>query len=218
MATPYFQIRRQSVASTQDVALEELDDLPVLVLATEQSLGRGRSGAEWMNASRALAASLAIRLHEADQRPFSLMAGLAALKVAVGSCLKWPNDVMIRDRKVGGILVERSGEVVVIGLGMNLWWPKPPEAMGGIYSDDPGEETYAELGGLWGAELMNLIETDGWPIDEYRERCATLGRQITWTPFGQGEAVDIGEDGALIVETAAGKESLRSGVVREVRG
>ena len=57
MATPYFQLRLERVPSTQDVARERLAELPLLVMAGEQSEGRGRSGAGWMTADRALAAS-----------------------------------------------------------------------------------------------------------------------------------------------------------------
>ncbi|HEU4894312.1 MAG TPA: biotin--[acetyl-CoA-carboxylase] ligase, partial [Acidimicrobiia bacterium] len=61
MATPYFQLRLERVPSTQDVARERLAELPVLVLASGQSQGRGRSGSSWLTADRALAASLAWR-------------------------------------------------------------------------------------------------------------------------------------------------------------
>ncbi|MEA1903072.1 MAG: biotin--[acetyl-CoA-carboxylase] ligase [Actinomycetota bacterium] len=218
MATPYFQIRRDSVPSTQDVARQEAGRLPVLVLAKEQTAGRGRSGAEWLTAPRALAASLALRLPESDQRPFSLMAGVAATRAVGEAGLKWPNDLFLGDLKVGGILVERSGEIAVVGLGLNLWWPDPPSGMTGISLDDPGENRYAEIGALWGAELMRMIDGDGWPIDEYRERCVTLGREVTWKPQGEGRAVGIADDGGLIVETESGTEVLHSGVVSEVRG
>lgn len=218
MATPYFQFRYDTVPSTQDIARDHIEDLPVLVQATGQSEGRGRTGSEWINADRALAASLAIRLPESDQRPFSLMAGVAAVRANDRASLKWPNDVMVDDFKVGGILVERSGEVVVIGLGLNLWWPDAPAGAGDLYEEDPGPEKHAEIGGLWGAELMRLIDADGWPLDEYRSTCATLGEEISWDPGGSGRAVDVASDGGLIVEMADGEtRTLYSGRVSLVR-
>jgi BirA family transcriptional regulator, biotin operon repressor / biotin---[acetyl-CoA-carboxylase] ligase len=120
-------------------------------------------------------------------------------------------------RKVGGILVERSGDVTVIGLGLNLWWPSAPEGMGALFDEDPGEEAHAEIGALWGAELMEAIDNTGWPIDDYREMCDTIGRDITWEPDGSGRAVDIAVDGALLVETSHGVESLHSGAVSHIR-
>lgn len=217
MATPYFQMRLDRVPSTQDVARDELKDLPLLVLARAQTAGRGRGGAAWMTADRAVAASLAFGHDVAESRPLSLMAGLAAVRSTSNTSLKWPNDVVIDGSKVGGILVERSEGMTVIGVGLNLWWPDPPEGMGALFADDPGEEAYAELGALWGAELMELLDGDGWPIDAYRDVCITLGREITWEPGGEGRAVDIAADGALVVETRSGEESIYSGAVRHVR-
>ncbi|HSM43885.1 MAG TPA: biotin--[acetyl-CoA-carboxylase] ligase [Acidimicrobiia bacterium] len=217
MATPYFQLRMKRVPSTQDVARDKLDELPLLVVAAEQTEGRGRSGAEWLTADRALAASLAFHHADVEERPLSLMAGVAAVRATEGTSLKWPNDVMSGEEKVGGILVERSGDVTVIGLGLNLWWPSAPEGMGALFDEDPGEDAHAEIGALWGAELMEAIEDAGWPIDAYRDVCDTIGRDITWEPDGSGRAVDVAPDGALLVETSHGIESLHSGAVRHVR-
>lgn len=203
--------------STQDVARERLEDLPVLVLASGQTRGRGRSGADWLTADRALATSLAFHHAEGEERPLSLMAGVAALRATEGTSLKWPNDVVADHAKVGGILVERSGDTTVIGLGLNLWWPSAPEGMGALFTQDPGEEAHAEIGALWGAELMEAIDGEGWQIDEYRRACATIGRDITWEPDGAGRAVDVADDGALVVETSTGRETLHSGAVSHVR-
>jgi len=205
------------VASTQDVARDKLEDLPVLILATGQSEGRGRSGAAWLTADRALAASLAFRHPDGDTRPYSLMAGVAAVRATSGTTLKWPNDVLVDGAKVGGILVERSGDVTVIGLGLNLWWPSAPEGMAALYTEDPGGAEYARIGSLWGAELMESIEAEGWPISEYRRACTTIGRDIDWEPGGSGRAVEVADDGALIVETPDGRETIQSGAVRHVR-
>ncbi len=203
--------------STQDVAREEIDDLPVLVVARGQTAGRGRSGAEWRDADRALAASVAFRHESKDQRPISLMAGVAAARSCSGVGLKWPNDVLEAASKVGGILVERSSEVTVVGFGLNLWWPGAPAGMGAIFDSDPGPEEHARIGALWAAHLMELIANPGWPIDEYREVCVTLGKEITWEPDGEGQALDVASDGSLIVATPSGREHLHSGAVHHIR-
>jgi BirA family biotin operon repressor/biotin-[acetyl-CoA-carboxylase] ligase len=145
------------------------------------------------------------------------MAGIAAVRATGGTSLKWPNDVMVGESKAGGILVETSGDVTTVGLGLNLWWPDAPDGMTSLYQEDPGESRYAEIGGLWGAELIEQIDEAGWRIDDYREVCVTLGRQVTWEPGGGGLAVDIAPDGALIVETPSGREAIYSGAVRHVR-
>ena len=203
--------------STQDVARERLGDLPVLVLAGEQTEGRGRSGAGWITADRALAVSFAWRSEKGDDRPFSLMAGVAAVRAVPGARLKWPNDVLIAGEKAGGILVERSSGVTVVGLGLNLWWAEPDLGMTALYETDPGDHAHVEVGSMWGANLVELIDSGGWPVDEYREACVTIGHEIQWEPDGRGKAVDVAEDGALKVETVDGVEMLYSGSIRHVR-
>ena len=218
MATPYLQIFTSDVPSTQDLAREKLESLPVAVIASSQSEGRGRSGSRWDNADRALAVSVAWSGDDQDRRPFSLMAGVAAVRALKGgSVLKWPNDVMKGESKVGGILVERSGSVVVAGLGLNLFWAEPPEGAGAVFDQDPGAESHREIGALWVAELMAQVEADGWPAPEYREACTTLGKSITWEPNGEGIAAGISESGALLVTTESGIKEIHAGAVRHVR-
>jgi len=219
MATPYWQLRRDEVPSTQDLARRELGSIPVVVIAAAQTAGRGRSGSGWLTAPRALAVSVAYRATSEEDRPISLTAGVAgsrALGAMVG--LKWPNDLEMGDAKVGGILVEQSDGVVVVGMGLNLWWPDPPEGVGALHEDDPGAERHAEIGALWAAELLSLLRVEGWPIDEYRQACVTLGRDISWEPDGSGRAVDVSETGALMIEDDSGLREIHSGAVRHVRG
>ena len=218
MATPYLQIRQDEVPSTQDLAREALDDLPVAVIAKRQTAGRGRSGSEWVTAPRALAVSVAFRTPADDMRPISLMAGVAAARALGTIRLKWPNDLVVGRDKVGGILVERSDVVVVVGLGLNLWWPESPDGVSHVCEAEPSEHYHAEIGGLWVAELMSLARQPGWPIREYRDLCDTLGRAIEWEPDGSGNAVDVDDEGALIVETSGGTESIVAGAVRHITG
>lgn len=218
MATPYLQLKHDEVRSTQDLARSELDELPVLVLARSQSEGRGRFGARWETAPRGVAASLALRVSEGERRPMSLMAGVAAVRALDVVTLKWPNDIMVGEVKSGGILVERTGDIVVIGMGLNLWWPDAPNGFGAMHQADPGEEASAQTGALWGAELMRLLDEPDWPIEEYRRHCQSLGRAITWEPDGSGKAIDVDEGGGLIVEVDGDRTVVSSGAVRHVRG
>jgi len=218
MATPYLQFRREEVSSTQDEARLMLGALPVVVMARCQTAGRGRSGSSWITAPRAVAVSAAFEVAVDDDRPFSLMAGVACLRAVDAVSLKWPNDILLGDRKVGGILVERSGQEVVAGMGLNLWWPGAPDGMGAVGEEDPGEGAQAEFGGLWAAEFLHLVSREGWPKEEYVARCATVGRQITWEPDGAGFAVDVSDDGALVVEQAGTRRSIVAGAIRHLRG
>jgi BirA family biotin operon repressor/biotin-[acetyl-CoA-carboxylase] ligase len=218
MATPYLQIFTEDVPSTQDLAGNRLAEVPVAVIAARQSQGRGRYGSVWENADRSLAVSVAWHTESDDHRPFSLMAGVAAVRsLDQGTALKWPNDVTRSEKKIGGILVERSEGKAVAGLGVNLFWSEPSEGAGALFEHDPGDVAYRELGALWVAEFLSLVGSDGWPIEEYRAMCSTLGREITWEPNGAGIAAGINHSGALLVETSRGIEEIHAGAVRHVR-
>jgi BirA family biotin operon repressor/biotin-[acetyl-CoA-carboxylase] ligase len=145
------------------------------------------------------------------------MAGVAAARAIPGVRLKWPNDLMTDRGKVGGILVEVAGGVVVIGMGVNIWWPDPPDGVAALRDSDPGDEAHALIAGLWAAELFALVEAEGWPMDEYRRLCETIGRLVTWEPDGAGRAVDISPEGGIIVEIDGRRETITSGTVSHVR-
>jgi biotin-(acetyl-CoA carboxylase) ligase len=149
----------------------------------------------------------------------SLLAGIAAGRVLPIE-LKWPNDLMIGSNKVGGILVEGAGDVVTVGMGVNLWWPDPPEAMAGVFEDDPGDGLALRLAESWVAEMLALLDSgpEKWPVAEYRQKCQTLGRVISWKPDGAGTAIDVEPDGGLRVRRSNGTvEVIRTGEVRRVR-
>ena len=189
-----------------------------MVISSGQTQGRGRSGAEWVTAPRALAVSMALEVELDENRPLSLMAGVAISRSLDEVKLKWPNDVLVEGEKVGGILVERNDQIVVAGLGLNLYWPEAPSHFGALYQSDPGPDRHGEIGALWAAELMTLIDDEGWPLGEYREECTTIGCDITWEPNGRGRVVDVLESGELAVDTDEGRTSIRSGAVSHVRG
>ncbi len=113
--------------STQDVLRGS--DLPegAVAVAEQQTAGRGRSGRAWQSqTSAAILMSVLLRPERGIELPqLSLVAGLAvaealAAEVGVTALIKWPNDVVIRDRKVAGILLETDGDVVVCGIGINV--------------------------------------------------------------------------------------------------
>ena len=225
MRRPYETVVLERTTSTQDEVRRRIGDLPMLVVADHQTRGRGRSGAGWVNAPRALAASIGFRpLWASSSWPLiTLLAGVAALRSlgdpAAGLTLKWPNDLMRGDDKLGGILTEASGELVVVGWGTNLHWPDPPVGKGAVYRSDPGRDAALGIAGRWAEDLLGLMagDPDDWPHDDYRRRCSTIGREVTWNPSGRGRAVDISQEGGLVVATPGGRITLVSGAVSEVR-
>jgi BirA family transcriptional regulator, biotin operon repressor / biotin---[acetyl-CoA-carboxylase] ligase len=221
--TPYSVTVREEVSSTQDVARARFTpDRPAVVIARRQSEGRGRTGSRWETAPSALAVSLAFGgSWEPARAPLvTLLAGVAATRVMGPAVrLKWPNDVLVDGAKVAGILVELADGVFVAGMGVNLWWPDPPPGWGALFADAPEDALSVELGTSWAAELLNLVAAgpDQWPRDDYRESCATLGREIEWDPAGRGRAVDVAADGSLVVEVDGTTTALASGEIRHLR-
>ena len=97
-------------------------------VALEQVSGKGRQGRDWTSAAGNFYGSTLVELKEGDPsaQTLSLIAGLAlveAIDAAVPGqalMLKWPNDVLLLGKKLAGILLERTGDRVVVGFGVNL--------------------------------------------------------------------------------------------------
>ncbi len=108
---------------------------------------------------------------------------------------------------------------MVTGLGINLYWPDPPDGIIAVHDDDPGPDAGGEIAAAWAGRVLERVESgpEAWGRDEYRVHCSTLGRRITWDPEGAGVARDVAPDGGLVVETAGGLITIDSGVVRMVR-
>jgi BirA family biotin operon repressor/biotin-[acetyl-CoA-carboxylase] ligase len=214
-------VRLGRVDSTQAVAFALAADGAAdrtVVVAQAQTAGRGRRGRLWLDepgASLLTSIILRPRLEPARLPTLSLTAGVAvveALERVTGlkPRLKWPNDVLVDGCKLAGILLEsRIGPspLVVLGIGVNLGQRVfPPDLAERATSVRLATGRRVDADTLLTALLESLdawrtrLETDGWaPI---RERwCAlteTLGRHVSIDDV-QGIAVDVDEDGALIV-------------------
>lgn len=117
--------------STNTLLLAEGAGQPVLLAADEQSAGRGRRGRRWHSpAGSGVLFSLAVPMRRPVRElgGLSIVAGLAAVRAlrALGAgeaALKWPNDLLVRGAKLGGILVETrardAGSLAVVGVGIN---------------------------------------------------------------------------------------------------
>jgi BirA family biotin operon repressor/biotin-[acetyl-CoA-carboxylase] ligase len=223
LATDYVAHRLDRVTSTQDEARDRYSGIPCLVVAGAQDAGRGRGGTGWLNAPRALAASLAFDPSwPVEQLPLlTLVAGLSARRV-LGShlWLKWPNDVVTASGdKVAGLLAERTGDLVVVGMGVNLHWPEPPTGMAALEPDDPGPGAGARIAEAWADKFLAATASgpEHWDAAGYRRASATLGTLVTWEGGGPGMAVDVDDSGGLVVEQGGSRSVLRSGRVHSVR-
>ncbi|MBN1399817.1 MAG: biotin--[acetyl-CoA-carboxylase] ligase [Anaerolineae bacterium] len=199
-----------------------------VVVADTQSAGRGRLGRRWFAPpGTSLLISLVLRPElEPGQAPrVTMLCSLAALEAirqvsGVESQIKWPNDLVVGDRKLGGVLTElglsgTSVDYVVVGMGINvnLEVESLPEVM------TPPTSLLAETGRplsrlallqalLEGVEARYLRLQSGWsPHAEWRQHLATLGQSVqigTPEEIITGQAVDVDADGALLVLTPEG--------------
>jgi BirA family biotin operon repressor/biotin-[acetyl-CoA-carboxylase] ligase len=180
------------VTSTQDAARS----LPIgaVVVADHQTAGRGRLSRLWEAPPRAaLLASFVLAL-----RPLlSLAAGVAAAEACGPDIrLKWPNDLLLDGRKLGGILVEMTASKAIVGIGINLTWAPPGAARVDVARDDLLELLRTALA-RWGSASPDEI------LERWRLLSDTIGRRVRVELPGQvleGLAEDIDQSGALIVD------------------
>jgi BirA family biotin operon repressor/biotin-[acetyl-CoA-carboxylase] ligase len=163
-----------------------------------------------------LLVSVLVRPAAADDVHGAVMGAAVALADAVSEVagflplLKWPNDLVVHDRKLAGLLAERDGDALVIGAGCNVQWDSfPPELAdtatacnleSSRASVDRDAVLDAYLSRL-GIELQHLDSI----APRYRARLATLGRRVRVERACDelvGEAVDVDDDGALRVRLA----------------
>lgn len=140
MEKPLSVIELPSTTSTNDYVARNRQALqaPTLVMAGAQSAGRGQQGNRWQSLPGDLTASFLVAPPELPANHFFVLSMVTSLAVvnalsALGLAprIKWPNDVMLGDKKVAGLLIEThatAGAIVqaIIGIGINLS-PRPPE-------------------------------------------------------------------------------------------
>jgi BirA family biotin operon repressor/biotin-[acetyl-CoA-carboxylase] ligase len=150
----------------------------------------------------------------------------------IPALVKWPNDVLVEDRKLAGILLERvEGPAAVVGIGLNVTLreaEKPHPAATSLALEKAATTDRATVLSAVLRELatryLTWVEADGDPatiLPEYRELSATLGRAVRVElpdgTFLEGTARDLADDGRLIVDTADGPRPLAAGDVTHLR-
>lgn len=232
----------ESCGSTQDIAAAlARKGAPegVLVLAEEQLSGRGRFGRPWASPRGGLWFTLVLRPGKSVAPGLlSLALGLAVAKAvrglySVDARLKWPNDVLVEDRKLAGVLVEGeagSGELffLLAGVGVNVNNELPPELsnsatslrellgrrvprlplLGRILQEF--DEAYSELRRGHRERVVN----------EWKKFSATLGRRVrvvVQQEVYEGVAVDVDIDGGLVLEAEGRRLIFQAGEVVHLR-
>ena len=225
--------------STQDIVLQAARDGAdegFCCLAAEQTSGRGRQGREWIAApGTALLASVLVRRSPSVAAGIPFAAGLALVDVlgadhGVTARLKWPNDVLVDRRKLAGILCEvepgqPSGEelALALGLGVNLHVDRFPDGIEAVSLHTLVEHAPAaeDLLISWSDALAPRIATlegggIGAILGDWRRCAVGLGEAVRVAgPAGviDGVAVDVGDDGALLVEASGQTHRFLAGDV-----
>ena len=228
------------VESTNDLAVQRLSETPstevFAITADEQIKGRGRLQREWhspFGAGIALSVAVPTKLFGCEVSAIPLLVGIAAnncLKnLGANAKLKWPNDLMIETdstelKKIGGILVQRQGDHVVIGIGLNtdLQVDELPTetatSLSLININTSRESLIANL--LVQLEAITKLGSNEW-LPLYLAVSSTVGTQVTVMrqskSISTGRAVNVLESGELLLDTEEGLVEITSGDVLQVR-
>lgn len=227
----YFQTLDSTNSKAYQLALNGAEEGEV-VISESQEGGRGRLGRQWFSpAFLNLYLSVILRPnilpHQASL--ITLMAAVATADAirefsALLPLIKWPNDILLRDRKVAGLLNEIHSEIdrihfVVLGIGVNLntdenMFSKEIQATATSLKIEMGH-TISRKGFL--QSLLRRLERwysifleegNAVILKAWRDRARVEGRRVKVTSFGEtlaGTAIDVDSDGALILQTEDGE-------------
>jgi BirA family transcriptional regulator, biotin operon repressor / biotin---[acetyl-CoA-carboxylase] ligase len=218
-----------------------------VVIAEAQTSGRGRLGRHWHSPrGKNLYASVLLRRAPEDlSRWLSWVPLLSAVAVAraiqvvtsLRPSLKWPNDIMLKERKVGGLLCESSGvgsaqPIVIVGIGMNvnMWRDAFPEDLRSLATSLAAEAGHpfdrASLAAMILSELELRYDAffSGGSADiqhEYELRCSTIGQTVradlAHGEWIEGEAASLADDGSLHILVEDSSDARKPGSVAVLR-
>ena len=211
----------ESIHNTQEYALSELSSEPILVISYSQEKGKGTSNRTWLNADQALACSLAVKQEDIKLKHtlIPLLSGYIFTEVLkdINLSLKWPNDIVLNNLKVGGILIEKSENNICIGMGINYFWEKPEIPGAGSIFNKKQEYSLINLHAQeWANEVLSSLVVNNFDLDKYKQKLQTLGKIVEY-PEGRGWAEDINKDGSLKIKSTDGDYiNLTSPLISEV--
>ena len=238
-------------STNADLAARAAQGAPegTVLAAEEQLAGRGRMGRQWVSPARS-AVMVSVLLRPAAIAPaqrgwLPLLAGVAAAtavrqSAGVPAVLKWPNDLLVGERKLAGILAEQSGDAVVVGLGLNVSATeaelpdtgpgRPPRRPCG-WKEPPGWTAPSCWPPCW--PNSNAGTGPGArpsrPATRRRAGCGppTWSSAPPWAgrcgwngPGGESvtaRATGLDSDGRLVIEGPEGSEAVSAGDVRHLR-
>ncbi len=184
-----------------------------LFFANKQTAGKGRYGRSWISEEGGLYFSMTFSppLDYSELPKITLVAGLSVAEAIPEAEIKWPNDILLRGRKVCGILSELYGEIenplVIVGIGINVRNPVPEGINAASISQFHSisrKEVFERVLSNFHRNYKKLLG-GGW--DELRREieglCTTIGKEVKVITTGgeiRGKAEGIAEDGSIIVD------------------
>ncbi len=236
----YFDVVSSTMNMAQELALKDAPEGTV-VLAESQTKGRGRLGRSWVSPKyKGIYFSLILR-----PKVLPNVTPIFTLLCAVSVCeaikevtdldaqIKWPNDILIHNKKLGGILTELNAEMdatrsIIIGIGLNVNNDKKTEVPGATSLKEQKKEEVSRVALLQGIlrkieDNYLLFQQEGGSgiIEKWRHYSLTLGKRVKIVcekTHLEGEAVDIDADGGLLIRRDYGTvEKVMSGDVIHCR-
>ena len=219
----------EEIDSTNDEAkrIESVKDFHIFI-AEKQTKGRGRLGKKWSSPNSGnIYMTICTNQNTSQISPISLISGLVC-KIAIDKLikepsimLKWPNDILFNEKKIGGILVEteinKKDIKTIIGIGINLIIEKE-ESWWGDLSIFSLETKRNELINQILKEFLNIFDNsyDNW-LDDWKKSCIHMNKEVE---IYDGENLqkkaifkDIDTKGNAIIESKEGKEIIANGQI-----
>jgi BirA family biotin operon repressor/biotin-[acetyl-CoA-carboxylase] ligase len=207
-----------SVTSTHEIAKGIMKE-NVVIVADEQRTSYGRRKRKWYSPPGGLWMSMILRTSLWDI--LTLAASVAVVKalnhVGVNTGIKWPNDIFYRGKKLGGIIAEKQGEFVILGIGLNLKNEIPEEIREiAINLPEVDRDTLLPIILEYMEFVLSLSKED--IIREWKRYSITLGRRVCVLDDGEicGIAKDIDAQGGLIIDRDGKKIHVYTGDLRFV--
>jgi BirA family biotin operon repressor/biotin-[acetyl-CoA-carboxylase] ligase len=203
---------------------------PIALVAEQQSAGRGRMGRQWLSEApdtgpAPLTFSIGLPLAPRDWSGLSLAVGLAvAQSLHADIQLKWPNDLWLHGRKLGGILIETASmgalRYAVIGIGINIGrraaegLRTPPAWLQELLPELDAAQAFGLIAPAVVKAVLDFAEQGMEPLrGAYQARDALYGREVVCSDGLSGIARGIDAQGALLLQTAQGLQKISSAEV-----
>lgn len=205
-----------------------------IIVARKQVKGRGRLDRKWQSPLGGLWFSIILRPPVKNPTPLTVIFGAAVSmalesQVSIPCRFHWPNDILINEKKVGGILLESKFkgdevEYVIAGIGINVNFHahqlsgdllvEPTTIMDERQEPTPMSALFASiLNKLEKTYFKFLNQGPGPLIERYKNRCITIGRRVKIINSGEiaeadATALDLSDDGGLLVELFSGGKGI----------